>query len=299
MLKKNRLTFALVFLAALIVVAGVAYSRGYWDWDVKQIHTLKAYQIRPPETPGNNYPLNIGQASRDLGLVGDIDATVTDTAVADEDDMSSNSATMLATQQSIKAYVDSGTVTMTNKTLSSPTISGTITGTGVVSATNIADVVRYIPLSLVSFVSSIDGAPLTTSSGPGFEIDDSISNIVFADGETTPILVTFRVPSDYASGGAFNVIATESDSTTPNQIDFDVYINSDGTAADAAATGQTPVALAGTTSTPDEVTLTVATDFASLAAGNWVTLRIWRDDTADGTGALEVKGVAFYYTASQ
>jgi len=37
------------------------------------------------------------------------------TTTLDEDDMASNSATALATQQSIKAYVDSGTVTMTNK----------------------------------------------------------------------------------------------------------------------------------------------------------------------------------------
>lgn len=47
---------------------------------------------------------------------------VSGTAVLDEDDMSSNSATQIATQQSIKAYVDSGTVTMTNKTLTTPTI---------------------------------------------------------------------------------------------------------------------------------------------------------------------------------
>ena len=42
---------------------------------------------------------------------------VSGTAVLDEDDMSSDSATQIATQQSIKAFVTSGTVTMTNKTL--------------------------------------------------------------------------------------------------------------------------------------------------------------------------------------
>jgi hypothetical protein len=112
------------------------------------------------------------------------------------------------------------------------------------------------------------------------------------------VLTTFRIPVDYASGGAFRLFCTESDSTTPNQVDFDVYVNSNGVAADAAATGQTPVALAGTTATTSVVTLTPATDFAALAAGYWVTLRIWRDDTAEGTGDLEVKGVDFYYTAA-
>jgi len=45
-------------------------------------------------------------------------------SVKDEDDMASNSATALATQQSIKAYVDSGAVTMTNKTLTAPVWDG-------------------------------------------------------------------------------------------------------------------------------------------------------------------------------
>jgi len=35
----------------------------------------------------------------------------------DEDDMSSDNALRLPSQQSVKAYIDSGTVTMTNKTI--------------------------------------------------------------------------------------------------------------------------------------------------------------------------------------
>ena len=38
----------------------------------------------------------------------------------DEDDMDSNSASAVASQQSVKAYVDSGTATLTNKTLTAP-----------------------------------------------------------------------------------------------------------------------------------------------------------------------------------
>jgi hypothetical protein len=51
-----------------------------------------------------------------------INTGVSGTAIVDEDTMASNSATKVPTQQSVKAYVDSGTVTMTNKTLTSPTI---------------------------------------------------------------------------------------------------------------------------------------------------------------------------------
>jgi len=175
---------------------------------------------------------------------------------------------------------------------------GVTDATGGVTAGEIADAVRYVQLPLMAFTHN-GSAAITASSAPGLEADDNVMNVVWADAETTPIQVSFRVPADYASGGAFAVFATESNSTTPNQVDFDVYVNADGTAADASATDQTPVALAGTTSTPDEVTLSVATDFSSLTAGNWVTLRIWRDDVADGSGDLEVKGVAFYYTATQ
>lgn len=173
----------------------------------------------------------------------------------------------------------------------------TITGTGKITATHVANVERHITLPLTGFTTN--GAPVTASTAPGFELDDSIANIVWADGETTPILISFPVPADYASGGAFRALSTESDSTTPNQIDFDVFVNIDGTAVDSSGTGQTPVALAGTTSTPDVVTLTPATDFASLAAGQWITFRMWRDNVAAGTGDLEIKGADFYYTATQ
>jgi hypothetical protein len=162
--------------------------------------------------------------------------------------------------------------------------------------------VNYIPLPLTGFTfvdSDSRMKPVNWDTAPGLESDDSIQALVWADSETTPAQITFRVPSDYSSGGAFTVFATESDSTTPNQVDFDVYLNKDATVADASATGQTPVALAGTTSTGDDVALSVATDFASLAAGHIVTLRIWRDNANDGTGDLEVKNVVFYYTPTR
>jgi len=173
----------------------------------------------------------------------------------------------------------------------------TITATGLITATHIADVIRYFQLPLMSF--TVQETVLTASTTPGLEVDDLVPNIVWADGETSPIQISFRVPSDYASGGAFKVFATESDSTTPNQVDFSVYVNSSGETIDSAASNQTPVALAGTAATPSEITLTVGTDFSALAAGNWVTLNVWRDNTADGTGDLEIKGIAFYYTAVQ
>ena len=82
-------------------------------------------------------------AATSLNIAGD-GATVT--GIKDEDDMSSNSATKLATQQSIKAFVESGTSTLTNKTLTSPTInsptidSPSITNTTIVGTATIGAV---------------------------------------------------------------------------------------------------------------------------------------------------------------
>ena len=60
------------------------------------------------------------------------------TAFLDEDNMASDSATKAASQQSVKAYIDSGTVTMTNKTLTSPVLNTQVTGTAVLDEDNMA-----------------------------------------------------------------------------------------------------------------------------------------------------------------
>lgn len=69
-----------------------------------------------------------------------INAGVSGTAILDEDDLTTDSNTQVPTQQSVKAYVDSGTVTMTNKTLTAPTIS-TISNTGTITLFTASDTV--------------------------------------------------------------------------------------------------------------------------------------------------------------
>jgi len=60
-----------------------------------------------------------------------INTQITGTAVLDEDNLATDSATQVPTQQSVKAYVDSGTVTMTNKTLTTPTLTSPVLNTSV------------------------------------------------------------------------------------------------------------------------------------------------------------------------
>ena len=146
---------------------------------------------------------------------------------------------------------------------------------------------------------TLAGTELTVSTSPGLESQNSITAIVWDDGQTTPVQVTFKVPTDYASGGAFRMFCDSDAVTTASQVDFSVYVNVDGLAFDASATDQTPVALAEAAGTGEMVTLTPATDFSALAAGNVITFTTWRDDVAAGTDNLEAYYLEFFYTASR
>jgi hypothetical protein len=161
------------------------------------------------------------------------------------------------------------------------------------SVTLTTKIVGTVDLPILSATTA--GAPLSASTTPKLEIDNLLPAVVWVDGDASPVQITLRVPADYVSGGAFRVFADSSDSTTPEQVDFSVYVNGHNTAWDSAATGQTPVALSTAASTPCVVTLTPATDFASLAAGKVVTLNLWRDDDSSGTGDLEVYYAEFFY----
>jgi hypothetical protein len=155
------------------------------------------------------------------------------------------------------------------------------------------DVARYMQIPLTGF--TVSGVTVTSTTAPGTEVDDLIPNIVWADGETTPAQFTFRVPADYHSSGCFKLFVSESDSTTPNQVDFNVYVNKgDNTTAVATMeSDETPVTMVGTI--PETITLTPATAFTVILPGDWVTFNVWRDNVINGTGDLELKGIVFEY----
>ena len=71
---------------------------------------------------GGTTPANVTGTTLQFNT-GLSDGTITMTGFVDEDDMVSNSATLIPTQQSVKAYVDSATVSATN--LSATTVTAT------------------------------------------------------------------------------------------------------------------------------------------------------------------------------
>jgi len=158
---------------------------------------------------------------------------------------------------------------------------------------------EFIQFTPGDFTVTSTDEELTAATAPGLEYINYTTAIVWDDAQTTPVQVTLKVPSNYSSGGAFRALCDSDATTTPSQVDFSLFINTDGSSTwDATASNQTPVALARVFSSPELVTLTPdATDAASILANSWLTVNVWRDDVADGTDNLELYWLEFYYTA--
>ena len=94
-----------------------------------------------------------------------INTGVGGTAVLDEDDLASDSDTQIATQQSIKAYVDSGTTTMTNKTLTSPVINTGVSGTAFIDDDTFGTATSTNFASAESIKAYVDASGTTYNTG--------------------------------------------------------------------------------------------------------------------------------------
>ncbi len=94
----------------------------------------------------------------------------------DEDDMTSDSAVLVPTQQSVKAYVDSGTVTMTNKTLTSAVLNTAVSGTAVLDEDNMVSDSNTQIATQQSIKAYVDTQIAATAGFSSYTTDDSESN---------------------------------------------------------------------------------------------------------------------------
>jgi len=197
--------------------------------------------------------------------------------IYDEDAMGSDDDEGLATQQSIKAYFDAAAF-----------------GSGLISATEIADVIREIYLPMAGW--AVDGGDdIDENTAPDIGDDDNIPSITWDNsGETGAIQATFRLPSTYVSGlTIYCLVSSDTDVGIAGALDWRIWVNNDGVAFDATAIEQSEV-LMGSASNPDVsnevLTLTLnATGETACIAGTWVTVDIF-NATSHESANLKLKG---------
>jgi hypothetical protein len=199
------------------------------DTKVASQQSIKAYSDSAVQTLTNK---TLTSPSLTNPQIGSTKSAVSGTAIKDEDDMSSDSATHLATQQSIKAYSDSAVQTMTNKTLTSPILTAPALGTpasGV--ATNLTGTASGLTAgnvttnaNLTGHVTSVGNAAVlgsfTTAQLNTAISDNSVATLAGSETLTnktltSPILTTPALGTP-ASGVATNLTGTASGLTAGN-----------------------------------------------------------------------------------
>ena len=203
------------------------------------------------------------------------DGTITATAFVDEDNMASDSASLIPTQQSVKAYVDAQ-AHMTDVGIAGDSGTGAITdaetftltgGTGITTAVSGNAVTHTLDNTAVSA-----GSYGSASTIPVITVD--------AQGRLTAVstAATSSALTIGADSGSDDVVTVGTDTLnftgTANEIETTVSNNTitiglpDDVTIGGNATVSGNLTVSGTTTTVDSTTLSVADPLISLATGN-------------------------------
>ena len=207
-------------------------------------------------------------------------ADFTSGVVADEDNMSSNSATKLATQQSIKAYVDSGLSSLSSTTITEGNTSVVVadSGTGSITATvDGATVATFQPgdLALPNNVGLLfgTGGEKIESDGTNLTITSTGALDLTATGTTT-VTNNFDVGGNMVISGDLTVQGTETIIATQNLNIEDAIIGLNSNVSDPNNMPRfSGIHLhRGNTSVATEVDLYMVWDDATNASGSTTNL---------------------------
>ena len=203
------------------------------------------------------------------------DGTITATAFVDEDNMASDSATLIPTQQSVKAYVDAQ-AHMTDVGIAGDSGTGAITdaetftlagGTGITSAVSGNTVTHTLDNTAVSAGSygSASTIPVITVDAQGrltaVSTASTSSSLTIGADSGSDDVVTVGTDTLNFTGTANEIETTVSNNTITIGLPDDVTIG-----GNATVSGNLTVS--GTTTTVDSTTLSVADPLISLATGN-------------------------------
>jgi len=176
--------------------------------------------------------------------------------------------------------------------------------TGDVSAGEIADVVRYVPIPLGSFIDcQTDAGALIGFDTTADALADFVNNATDGTGfvlrfddtgatedQASEVCSQLTVPAAFVSGGAFRIRALKDAHTGATEV-LNCAVSVNGAALEAAGT---------TTTTASATTSYACTPtIAALAAND--SLSFYLSITSDSTmnDIVDVASVAFFYTASQ
>ena len=211
---------------------------------------------------------NIAAGTITFGSISD--GTITATAFVDEDNMASNSATLIPTQQSVKAYVDSQ---VTASDLDAAGDSGTIDidldsesltvagGTGITTAASGTTITATLDDTAVTAgnYGSASAIPVLTIDAQG--------RITAASTATTSSTLTIG-----ADSGSDDTVTVGTDTLnfvgTNNEIETTVSNNQIQIGLPNNVTISGNLTVSGTTTTVDSTTLSVADPLIILASGN-------------------------------
>ncbi len=203
------------------------------------------------------------------------DGTITATAFVDEDNMASDSATLIPTQQSVKAYVDAQ-AHMTDVGIAGDSGTGAITdsetftltgGTGITTAVSGNAVTHTLDNTAVSAGSygSASTIPVITVDAQGrltaVSTASTSSALTIGADSGSDDVVTVGTDTLNFTGTANEIETTVSNNTITIGLPDDVTIG-----GNATVSGNLTVS--GTTTTVDSTTLSVADPLISLATGN-------------------------------
>ena len=215
-------------------------------------------------------------------------------SILDEDDMVSDSATDVSSQQSIKAFVTSGTVTMAAKTLTSPVMNGTITGDAFLDEDNMVSDSAVKLASQQSIKKYVDDNATATKEFIRFPMSGTAAANLddwrhIPTTSTDQVFWVILMPTDFTSLSAAEVVCIP-DAEETLDWDIDVSVAAVGEAHNGdtrQALNESLVIAAGDVG--DIVELDISGVMTGLAAGDYVGVRFQSDDSDIRVIGLRIK----------